>query len=50
MSREFQEWLRTNGIEHKASSPYHPQTDSQSERKTKTIIPMFIAEQAQGVN
>jgi len=24
MSREFQEWLRTNGIEHKASSSYHP--------------------------
>jgi len=50
MSREFQEWLRTNGIEHKASSPYHPQTDGQTERKNKTIIPMFIAEQAQGIN
>jgi len=50
MSREFQEWLRTNGIEYKASSTYHPQTDGQSQRKNKTIIPMFIAEQAQGVN
>jgi len=50
MSKEFQEWLRTMGIEHKVSSPYHPQTDRQSERKNKTIIPMFIAEKTKEIN
>jgi len=50
MSKEFQELLRSMGIEHKVSFPYHPQTDGQSEKKNKTIIPMFIVEKDKGIN
>jgi len=50
MAKEFQKWLQDKGIEHKASSPYHPQTDGQSERKNKSIIPMFVMEESQGNN
>jgi len=37
MSREFQEWLRTIGIEHKVSSPYHPQTDGQRQEENSLL-------------
>jgi transposase InsO family protein len=42
MSGTFQHWLNVNGIEHKVSSTYHPETDGISERKNRTILPMFI--------
>jgi len=31
------------GIEHKTYTTYHPHTDGGSERKNRTIIPMFAA-------
>jgi len=43
MSALFQDWANSVGVRHKASSAYHPQTDGASERKNKTIIPMFAA-------
>jgi len=43
MSALFQDWANSVGVRHKASSAYHPQTDRASERKNKTIIPMFTA-------
>jgi len=43
MSDLFQEWMVSVGIEHKASTRYHAQTDGASERKNWTIIPMFAA-------
>ena len=43
MSDLFQEWMASVGIEHKASITYHPQTNGASERKNRTIIPMFLA-------
>jgi len=43
MSAMFQDWANSVGVRHKASSAYHPQTDGVSERKNKTIIPMFAA-------
>jgi len=41
MSVTFQDWAKTVGVRHEAFSEYHPQTDGASERKNKTIIPMF---------
>jgi hypothetical protein len=47
----FQQWLNVNGIEHKVSSTYHPQTDGISERKNRTILPMFtIKKMVEGLN
>src|SRR5438105_5813145 len=43
MSRVFQDWVSDNGILHKVGSTYHPQTDGASERKNRSIIPMFAA-------
>jgi len=43
ISALFQDWANSVGVRHKASSAYHPQTDGASERKNKTIIPMFAA-------
>jgi len=39
----FQDWANSVGVRHKASSAYHTQTDGASERKNKSIIPMFAA-------
>ena len=39
----FQEWMVSVGIEHKASTTYHPHTDGALERKNRTIIPIFVA-------
>ena len=51
MSTAFQDWLSKNGILHKASSAYHPETDGASERKNKSIIPIFAAKNAEkGMN
>jgi hypothetical protein len=50
MSAKFQDWLAGKGIRHKASSAYHPQTDGASERKNRTIIPMFTAMELEGMN
>jgi len=43
MSDLFPEWMASVGIEHKASTTYHAQTDGALERKNRTIIPMFAA-------
>jgi len=43
MSAIFLDCPNSVGVSHKASSAYHPQTDGASERKNKTIIPMFAA-------
>jgi len=43
MSALFQDCANSVGVRHKASSAYHPQTDGASERKNKTIIPVFTA-------
>src|SRR5438445_5804086 len=51
MSTAFQDWLSKNGILHKASSAYHPGTDGASERKNKSIIPIFAAKKLEsGMN
>jgi len=41
MSATFQDWASSVGVRHKAFSAYNPQTDGASERKNKTIIPIF---------
>jgi len=41
MSALFQDWANSVGVRHKASFAYHPQTYRTSERKNKTIIPIF---------
>jgi len=41
ISAIFQKWVNSVGVRHKACSTYHLQTDGASERKNKTIIPMF---------
>jgi len=43
ISATFQDWANLVGVRHKALSAYYPQTDGASERKNKTIIPMFAA-------
>jgi len=51
MSATFQDWANSVGVRHKDSSAYHPQTDGASERKNKTIIPMFAAKKLEdGIN
>ena len=51
MSRAFQNWVGENGILHKVGSTYHPQTDGASERKNRSIIPMFAAKKLEsGMN
>nr|XP_022908315.1 uncharacterized protein K02A2.6-like [Onthophagus taurus] len=36
-SREFEEFLKSNGIVHKVTVPYHAATNGQAERKVQTI-------------
>jgi len=51
MSAIFQDWANSVGVRHKASSAYCLQTDGASERKNKTIIPMFPAKKLEdGIN
>jgi len=45
ISALFQDWANSVGVRHKASSACHPQTDGASERKNKTIIPMFAGKE-----
>ena len=37
IGEEFQEFLRSNGIQHVRSSPYHPQTNGETERFVQTF-------------
>src|SRR5438445_11203905 len=51
MSRVFQDWVSDNGILRNVGSTYYPQTDGASERKNKSIIPMFAAKKLEhGMN
>src|SRR5947209_2429778 len=51
MSRAFQNWVSENGILYKVGSTYHPQTDGASERKNRSIIPIFAAKKLEhGMN
>ena len=51
MSALFQDCANSVGVKHKASSAYHSQTDGVSERKNKTISPMFAAKKLEdGIN
>jgi len=42
MSTILQDWANSVGVRHKAFFAYHPQTDGASERKNKTIIPIYV--------
>src|SRR5437588_1988390 len=51
MSRAFQNRVSENGILYKVGSTYHPQIDGASERKNRSIIPMFAAKKLEhGMN
>ena len=45
MSGKFQEWLQVNGVRHKVTSTYNPESDGQTERKNAEISEMFAAAQ-----
>ena len=40
-SREWEEWLRGNRIEHRRTSPFHPQSNGRTERANRTIKEML---------
>ena len=48
MSAEFQDWLIKNGVRHKVSTTYHPETDGQRERKNWELTEMVAAHELQG--
>ena len=48
MSSKFQEWLEVNGVRHKVTSTYQPESDGQTERKNKEISEIFVAAQLEG--
>ena len=39
--KEWEEWLRGNRIEHRRTSPYHPQSNGKTERVNRTIKEMI---------
>ena len=48
MSAEFQDWLIKNGVRHKVSATYHPETDGQRERQNWELTEMVAAHELQG--
>ena len=47
-SEEFNRYLRFNGIEHRYTTPYHPQTNGMVERMHGTLKAMIRAHQLEG--
>jgi transposase InsO family protein len=41
-AKSFENWLQTWGIDHKLTSPYHPQTNSKTERFNGTIQKLLL--------
>ena len=49
-SREFEDFLRSNGIMHKVTAPYHPSTNGQAERYIQTIKRSLCGQLKDGVS
>ena len=48
MSAEFQDWMIQNGIRHKVTTTYHPETDGQTDRKNTELTEIFTAYELEG--
>ncbi|XP_046581664.1 uncharacterized protein K02A2.6-like [Haliotis rubra] len=47
-SKNFKEYLRHNGVEHKTSTPYWPQANGEVERQNQTILKRIKIAQVEG--